>query len=82
MHYKKGTVRYVSDPQKPIAAAVPEDELQTALTHTGANAPSVDRLGRVARDMQQIEWKMLRKAAGAGGDPSSSSRSDSGGSGL
>lgn len=58
----------MSDPQKhPVDSAVPEDELQTALTHTGANAPAVDRLGRVSRDIQQIEWKMLRKAAGAGG---------------
>lgn len=64
------------DPQKPLVGAVPEDDLKTALTHTGASAPSVDRLGRVARDMQELEWKMLRKAAGAGqcsGSGSSSS---------
>ena len=57
----------MSDAQKPLDAGVTEDELQTALTLTGANAPAVDRLGRIARDIQEIEWKMLRKAAGAGG---------------
>ena len=68
IHQTKGTLANVSDPQKPLDGAVPEDELQTALTHTGANAPAVDRLGRVARDMQELEWKMLRrKAVGAGG---------------
>ena len=55
------------DPQKPLDGAVPEDEIQTALTQTGANAPAVDRLARVARDMQQLEWKMLRRVVRAGG---------------
>jgi hypothetical protein len=57
----------VHDPQNRLTAAIPEDDLQTALTQTGANAPEVDRLGRVSRDIQEIEWKMLRKAAGEDG---------------
>jgi hypothetical protein len=56
----------VSDSHKPANGSLP-DELQSALTNTGANAPSVYRLGRVARDMQEIEWKMLRKAASVTG---------------
>ena len=51
------------DPRTQVTAAVHEDDLQTVLAQTGANAPAVDRLGRVSRDMQEIEWKMLRKAA-------------------
>lgn len=64
---KKGLVYCVADSPKPMDAGIPEDEIQSSLTHTGASAPSVDRLGRVARDMEELEWKILRKAAGAGG---------------
>lgn len=62
----------MSDSPEPKDGSVPEDEIQTSLTHTGANAPGVDRLGRVSRDMQELEWKILRKAAGAGGGGSES----------
>ena len=67
----------MSDSHKPADGVSPDDELQSALTQTGASAPSVDRLGRVARDMQEIEWKMLRRAAAAAGGPPSSSNGPS-----
>lgn len=65
----KAYVEDLTDRQIPPQS---EDEIGSVLSSSGASAPSVHRLGRVATDMTQLEWKLLRSQAlrAGGGDAS------------
>jgi hypothetical protein len=39
------------------------DEISTMLLHIGSRSPAMDRLSKVAVDMQQLEWVLARRAA-------------------
>lgn len=39
------------------------DEIRVLLRKSGAETASIDRLGRVAVEMCELEWKLARRAA-------------------
>jgi hypothetical protein len=39
------------------------DEISMMLQHIGGRSPALDRLSKVAMDMQQLEWIIARRTA-------------------
>ena len=60
MHYTYG----INVPTNKISREG-RDDIQSALRYTGLFWPRLDRLKQISADMQEIEWKMLRRNAAA-----------------
>jgi hypothetical protein len=51
----------VTDSREPSDGAYP-DEIELLLKSSGANAPEVDRLARIASDIRSVEWELARRS--------------------
>ena len=61
-------VSIVSEQPKPKLRI--EDDIDALMKRRGATTPDLERLARIARSMQQLEWMLVRQKRRPEDDPS------------